>query len=200
MSGKSSLKVIDGRSEGSDERVLAPGAPPSPGPCPNDLAQHLQHGEVLVWWSEKAGIQFGLAGITLAAAAVALLLVTGFAPDFWSQPLLELWKPVLALLSPTLVVLAREWMSRTALLVTDNAIIEVPRGAGPRRLSLTQIVSVKRDWLRGGLRVDGPRSTLRVPTSLMEASGKAVRSRLEGRLRGSQSDGASVSDPLRWLS
>ena len=194
-----SLKVIDGGGDGHDRRVLAPGAPASPGPCPNDLAQHLQHGEVLVWWNEKSGIQFGLAAITLGAAAIALLLVTGFAPDFWAQPLLDLWKPILALLSPTLVVLIREWMSRTALMVTDNAIVEVPRGASPRRLALTQIVSVKRDWLRGGLRVDGPRSTLRVPTSLMEESGKAVRSRLKGRLQGSQSRAESVSDPLRWM-
>lgn len=190
-----SLKVIDGDGEGSEERPLAPGAPPSPGPCPNDLAQHLQHGEVLVWWNEKTGVQFGLAAITLGAAAVALLLVTGFAPSFWSQSFGDLWRPVLALLSPTLVVIAREWTSRTALLVTDNAIVEVPRGAAPRRLALARIVSVKRDWLRGGLRVDGPNTTIRVPTSLMEDSGKAVRSRLRGRIRAPE----GVSDPLRWL-
>jgi hypothetical protein len=103
---------------------------------------------------------------------------------------------VLALLSPTLVVLAREWTSRTALLVTDNAIIEVPRGGGARRLALPRIVSVKRDWLRGGLRLAGPNTTIQVPTSLMEDAGKAVRSRLRGRLRVPE----GVSDPLRFLS
>lgn len=189
------LRMIEGGSEAPESRALAPGAPPSPGPCPNELAQHLQHGEVLVWWNEKTGIQFGLAGITLAAAAVALLLVTGFAPALWAQPLVELWKPVLALLSPTLVVLMREWLSRTALLVTNNAVIEVPRGAQPRRLALARILSVQRDWLRGGLRVDGPNTTLRVPTSMMEDSGKAVRSRLRGRVRAPE----GVTDPLRWL-
>jgi len=191
-----SLQVIDGGGEGRESRVLAPGAPPSPGSCPNDLAQHLEHGEVLVWWNEKTRIQFGLAAITLGAAAVALLLVTGFAPTFWTQPLNDLWRPVLALLSPTLVVLMRERMSRTALMVTDNAVIEVPRGGAPRRLALPRIVSVKRDWLRGGLRVEGPNTALHVPTSLMEDSGKAVRSRLKGRLRAPE----GVSDPLRWLS
>jgi hypothetical protein len=191
-----SLSVIDGGGDDDGGRVLAPGAPLSPGSCPNDLAQHLEHGEVLVWWNEKSRIQFGLAGITLGAAAVALLLVTGFAPTFWSQPISGLWKPVLALLSPTLVVLAREWTSRTALLVTDNAIIEVPRGGGARRLALPRIVSVKRDWLRGGLRLAGPNTTIQVPTSLMEDAGKAVRSRLRGRLRVPE----GVSDPLRFLS
>ena len=38
-----SLQIIDGGGEGGEGRVLAPGAPASPGPCPNDLAQHLQH-------------------------------------------------------------------------------------------------------------------------------------------------------------
>ena len=190
-----SLRVIDGGGDGSDARALAPGAPPSPGPCPGDLAQHLQHGEVLVWWNEKRRIQFGLAAITLGAAAVALLMVTGFAPTFWSQPIADLWRPVLALLSPTIVVLIREWMARTSLMVTDNAVIEVPLRGAPRRLALPRIVSVKRDWLRGGLRVDGPNTTIRVPTSLMEESGKAVRSRRGGRVRVSE----DVVDPLRWL-
>ncbi len=191
------LKAISGgRSSGDEARVLAPGAPLSPGPCPNDLAQHLEHGEALAWWGEKLSVQFGLAGITLGAAAVALLLVTGFAPTFWTQPFSDLWPPVLVLLSPTLLVLAREAASRTALLVTNTRIIEVPRRGAPRKLALNAIAGVERDWVRGGLRVDGGNTTILVPTSLMEASGKAVRSRLKGRVRTRE----AVSDPLRWLS
>ncbi len=194
------LEIIEGEAREADgaggRRILTPGAPPSPGPCPNDLAVHLQHGEVLVWWSEKTNVQLGLAGITLGAAAVAILLVTGFAPSFWSQPLSGLWKPVLALLSPTLLVLGREWASRTALMVTGNAIIEVPRRGAARRIALPQIRAVKRDWVRGGLRLEGPTAALHVPTSLVEDAGKAVRSRRRGR--GGAPEG--IDDPLRWLS
>lgn len=193
------LKAISGdAASGPNDgaRVLAPGAPLSPGPCPNDLAQHLEHGEVLAWWGEKLSVQFGLAAITLGAAAVALLLVTGFAPTFWSQPFSDLWPPVIVLLSPTLLVLARETTSRTALLVTNTAIVEIPRRGAPRRLALQAIAGVQRDWVRGGLRVDGPNTAVHVPTSLMEESGKAVRSRLKGRVRTPR----DVSDPLRWLS
>lgn len=190
------LRAISGGRTGDEARVLAPGAPLSPGPCPNDLAQHLEHGEVLAWWGEKLSVQFGLAAITLGAAAVALLLVTGFAPTFWAQPFSDLWPPVVVLLSPTLLVLAREAASRTALLVTNTAIVEVPRRGAPRRLALQAIAGVQRDWVRGGLRVDGPNTTIHVPTSLMEESGKAVRSRLKGRVRTPQ----GVADPLRWLS
>jgi len=193
------LKAINGGRSGradDDPRVLAPGAPLSPGPCPNDLAQHLEHGEALAWWGEKMNVQFGLAAITLGAAVVALLLVTGFAPTFWDQPFSDLWPPVVVLLSPTLLVLARETASRTALLVTNTAVVEVPRKGAPKRLALQAISGVQRDWVRGGLRVDGPNTALHVPTSLMEESGKAVRSRLKGRVRTPQ----GVTDPLRWLS
>lgn len=191
------FEVVDGGAtfEGGD-RILAPGAPPSPGPCPKDLAVHLEHGEVMVWWGEKRRIEFALAGITLGAAGIALLMVTGFAPSFWSQPLGQLWRPLAALLSPTLAVLVREWMSRRALVVTGNAITEVGRDGRAHRLSLTSIVSVKRDWLRGGLRVEGRNTVVQVPTSLMEDAGKAVRSRLRGRVNAPDRD----RDPLRWLS
>ncbi len=194
-----SFEVIDGgapQDSQGGQRILTPGAPPSPGPIPNELAQHLQHGEVLVWWGEKTGVQLALVSITLGAAAIALLLVTGFAPTFWSQPPAQLWRPLLALLSPTLFVLAREWVGRRALLVTNNAIIEVPRGEAPRRLALGGIARVRRDWLRGGLRVEGRNTVVQVPTFLMEDAGAAVRSRLRGKLRAPDRD----TDPLRWLS
>lgn len=192
------LEVIDGGGEGDGvgDKILAPGAPPSPGPCPNDLAQHLNHGEVLAWWGEKSGIQFGLAAITLGAAAVALLLVTGFAPSFWAQPPAQLWRPLLVLLSPTLAVIVREWLSRRAVLVTGVAIIEVPRRGAPARLNLSGIVRVRRDWVRGGLTVEGSNTRVHVPTSLIEDAGKAVRSRLRGRARPPSRE----ADPLRWLS
>lgn len=192
------FEVIDGGDEGDGivDKILAPGAPPSPGPCPNDLAQHLEHGEVLAWWGEKTGIELGLVAITLGAAAMALLLVTGFAPSFWSQPASALWQPLLVLLSPTLAVLVREWMSRRAVLVTGRAIVDVPRRGPPQRLNLAAIAIVRRDWVRGGLTVEGANVRVHVPTSLMEDAGKAARSRLRGRGR----PPAREADPLRWLS
>lgn len=181
--------------ENGGPRILAPGAPPSPGPIPNWLAAHLEHGEVLVWWGMKHRVQLGPIAITLAAAAVALLMVTGFAPVFWSRPLSALWPPVLAVLSPTLLLLFRELANRSAVLVTDGAVITIsPRRHGSR-LPLSGIGGVRRDWLRGGVRLWGRRAVLRVPPSLMEDTRAALLSRLRPMVRAS----TQIDDPMGWL-
>ena len=181
-------------------RILAPGAPPSPGPIPSDLAQYLKFGEALVWWDEKDRIRFGPIGLVLAAAVSILGFVSVFAPEFWLQPWSELWKPIAALLSPSALVLLRERINQRAVLVTDGSIIDVdPRGQS-ERLALDAITTVRRDALRGGIVLSGRRARVRIPPSLLDDAHQALASqrrlRSQGGVRGIAS---SIDDPSGWL-
>lgn len=176
-------------------RILAPGAPPSPGPVPNELAQHLAFGEALVWWGEKDRIDLRPVGLVLLAVLVILGFVSLLAPEFWSQPWRELAKPVGALLSPALLVLLRERLDQLAVLVTDTSIVGVDRSGRASRLTLDGIASVKRDALRGGLVLEGRGGRLRIPTSLLDDTRQAIASQSRNRVRGS----GGVDDPTGWL-
>jgi hypothetical protein len=177
-------------------RILATGAPVSPGPVPNDLASHLEFGEALIWWGEKDRIDRGPILLALGAALVALALVSGFAPELWHQSWSALWPPLLALLSPTLFVLARERLGQAAVLVTDAAIVSVTLDDRAARLRFDSVRAVRRDPLRGGVRLLGPRGVVvRVPAALMDDARAAIASQRATRVR-SRDD---VDDPLRWM-
>lgn len=188
------LQVIDGGGGSNGRRVLAPGAPPSDGPIPNALAQHLNHGEVLAWWGRKSTIQFGPIALTFGAAVLVLAFASAFAPTLWSTGWSNMWGAVLALLSPTLFVLAREWLGRGAVMVTHEAVIQVEPDGTAHRISLGAIQAVRRDWIRGGVRLLGARQLVRIPPMLMDDTRAAIASRLRGMVRGSEPD-----DPMRWL-
>jgi hypothetical protein len=179
---------------GGGPRILAPGAPPSPGPIPSELARHLVFGEALVWWDEKDRIHVGPVALVAAAAVAILGFVSVLVPSFWLQPASELWKPVAALFSPALLVLLRERMNRCAVLVTDVGIIGVSASGHVDRLALDAIESVRRDVLRGGILLEGKRGRVRVPPSLCDDARKAVASQRRNRVRG-----AIVDDPMKWL-
>lgn len=176
-------------------RILAPGAPPSPGPIPSDLARHLVFGEALVWWDEKNGIHLGPVLLVVGAAVAILGFVSVLAPQFWLQPWGELWKPVAALLSPALLVLVRERVNQRAVLVTDAGILDVDRQGRVGRLAFDAIAAVRRDALRGGLVLDGPRGRVRIPPSLADDARQAVASQRRHRVRAT----AAVDDPTGWL-
>jgi hypothetical protein len=188
------LQVIDGGGDGDGRRVLAPGAPPSEGPIPNELAMHLQHGEVLAWWGRKQSIQLVPVAVTFGAAMLLLAIGSAFAPGLWSEGWSAMWPMLLALSSPALFLLAREWLGRGAVLVTHDAVIEVEPSGQAHRLSLGGIQAVRRDWIRGGVRLLGPRQLVRVPAALMDDTRAAIASRLRGMVRG-----ASPDDPLGWF-
>jgi hypothetical protein len=193
-----SLRLVESKRGESTEgpRILAKGAPPSAGPIPNELAQHLHHGEALVWWDDKDGIEWGPVLLTAGAAAVALLLVSGFAPELWQQPWSGLWPPLLALASPTLFVLLRERLSRRALLITDSAIISVEPDGRPQRLAFTAIAAVGRDRLRGGMRLVGARGTvILVPATLADDTRAAIAAARASTIRTQ----TVVDDPSGWL-
>jgi len=180
---------------GGGPRILAPGAPPSPGPIPTDLARHLVFGEALVWWGEKDRIHYGPIGLVVGAAIAILGFVSLLAPEFWLQPWSELWKPVAALMSPSLAMLVRERLNQRAVLVTDAAILEVGRHGEVDRLPFGAIARVRRDVLRGGMVLEGKPGRVRIPPSLADDTHQALASQRRMQLRGS----TAVDDPTGWM-
>ncbi len=177
-------------------RRLAPGAPHSPGTVPLELAVHLRVGEPVVWWDAKANYDLRPAGVVLAACVVVLVFVTVFAPGFWLQGLSDLWPPVAALLSPTVLLLAREHWSLRSLMVSDTAIVEVTRRGAVSRLAFSAIRQVRHDLLTGGILLRGKDTRIRVPSSLAEAARAAIQSQRRNVLRG---EASQPDDPLGWL-
>jgi hypothetical protein len=180
---------------GQGPRILADGAPPSPGPLPNDLAMHLGHGEPLVWWGENDRFHWAPLLLALGSAVAALAAVTAFVPELWTQPVSSLWPPVLAVFSPALFVIVRELLSKRAVLVTDSAVVEVTMSGEAHRLSFESIRAVRRDVLRGGVRLDGAREQVRVPGPLLDDTRAAIASQWRRKIR----TGPPPDDPLRWL-
>jgi len=178
-----------------DRRILAPGAPSSPSVVPLELARHLELGEPLVWWDEKLHIERAPIVLASALAVLALGLVSLVAPEFWMQPATTLWQPLLAICSPLLFAILRERMSRRSLLVTDSSIIEVDFGGNMQRLGFDNIRKVKRDLLRGGLRLEGARAVVHVPAVLQDDARAAIESQRRGRVRTRE----GVDDETRWL-
>jgi hypothetical protein len=177
-------------------RILASGAPISPGPVPNDLAAHLKFGEALIWWGEKDRIERGPVLLAFGAAVLTLGLVSGFAPELWRQPWPSLWPPLLVLLSPTLFVLARERLAQAAVLVTDAAIISIDPDDRAARLAFDAVLGIRRDPLRGGMRLLGPRGVVvRVPAALMDDARAAIASQRTTRVRSRE----DLDDPARWM-
>lgn len=192
---KLALVVDNGPSRSDGPRVLAPGAPISPGPVPTELAALLEHGEVVVWWGRKRNMQLALSGITLGAAVVTLALVSAFAPTFWLQPFDGIAPPLLALLSPTLFVLYREWVGRATVVVTDTAIVVVDHRREAHRVPLSALQTIARDWLRGGVRLASARQRIHIPSALTEPTRLALVSRLRRRLSGA----SPIDDSVGWL-
>ncbi len=191
------LQVLQGgKPEGEpNRRILAPGAPPSPSVVPLELARHLQLGEALVWWNEKLHMERAPIVLGAALVVIALVLVSVLAPAFWLQPLSDLWQPLLAVCSPLLFALVRERLSRRSVLVTDDAIIEVDMSGHAQRLGFDNVRSVRRDLLRGGLRLEGARAVVRIPSLLLEDARTAIESTRRGRVRTRE----GLDDPMRWL-
>jgi hypothetical protein len=168
----------------------------SPGTVPLELASLLELGEAVIWWDRKRSWAWRPIAVTAAGGLAVLALATLFAPGLWQRPLDEAWQPIAAVLAPALFLTAREWASRRALVVTDAALVGVdPRGKA-QRLPLRAILRVRRDWLTGGIRLDGARSSVIVPPPLMDDARKAIALPRRDMLRGSND---RPDDPLGWL-
>lgn len=191
----SSAKPSEKPTAGAAARV-APEPPPSGGTLPLELAAELRTGEPLVWWDRKQRISWKPVLSTFAAATVLLLIVTAFAPGFWSQPWADIAKPLAVLFSPVALVLTREFVSRRSIMVTDSSVVVVTASGDADRLAFRNVRRVRKDWLTGGVRLDGAQHVVRIPPALLEATRTAIASQTTGRIR---ADAISVDDPLRWL-
>jgi len=191
------MKVLPGGKPAHEpsQRILAVGAPPSPSQVPLDLARHLEFGEALVWWGEKDRIEMLPVALAGGLFVGALTLVTVFVPEFWAQPLASLWQPIAAICAPLLFVLFRERASRGAVLVTDTSIVEVGPTGRMARLGFDNVRAVRRDVLRGGVRLEGARASVHVPGPLVDATRAAIQSQRKSHVR----TGATLDDPTGWL-
>lgn len=178
-----------------DRRILATGAPPSPSVVPLDLARHLEFGEALAWWDDKSYMDRAPIMLAGALVAVALVVVTLLAPQFWLQPFDQLWQPLGAVSLPLAFAVLRERLSRRAVLVTDTSILDVDMSGRGNRLAFDNVRAVRRDLLRGGLRLEGARATVRIPAALVDDARAAIASQRRGRVTTRE----GLDDPMRWL-
>lgn len=175
---------------------LAPGAPPSPGVTPLELAAHLRVGEALVWWDAKAAHEYRPAALVFAACVVILLGATAIAPGFWRQDWSDMWPPLAALFSPVALLLLREQLGLRSLMVTDTAIVEITRGGAVSRLAFSAVQKVRRDLVTGGILLQGRDTKVRIPPALAANARAAIASQRRSVVRG---DPNPPDDPLAWL-
>lgn len=182
-----------GKSTGGP-RILASGAPVSPGPIPPDLAKHLVFGEALIWWGDKDRIHYGPALMVLGVAISILGFLSLMAPEFWLLPPRDLAGPLGVFLSPALFAIVRERLNQRAVLVTDTCVVDIDREGRSSRLPFDKIRSVGRDFVRGGVRLQAGSTRLLIPPQLTENARRAVASQLRGRPYHSE-----LEDPLGWM-
>ena len=194
--GRESVVETELVDEPAPGRKLAPSAPPSPGTVPLELARELRPGEALVWWNHKHKISWRPVAWVLLAGLTLLAFATLFAPELWRQPVAELGKWTIPVLAPAGLLLAREWLSRRALLVTDSAIVELDHRGRSDRLAFRSVRRVRRDLLTGGVLLEGARHKVRVPPQLAEDARAAIASQTRLSL-GSGAEGPE--DPLGWM-
>jgi hypothetical protein len=180
----------------SSARRLAPGAPPSPGTLPLELATELRMGEPVVWWGRKDQIDRGPIGWMLLAAALVLGFATLLAPELWAQPLGDLWQPLLPALAPAALLAAREWVSLRAVLVTDSSVVVCDHRGRVDRIAFRNVRRVGRDFLTGGVLLEGAEHKVRIPPSLADDTRAAIASQTRFAIR----SGEGPEDPLRWMS
>jgi hypothetical protein len=80
-------------------------------------------------------------------------------------------------------------------LVTDTSVIEVGPTGRMARLGFDNVRAVRRDVLRGGVRLDGARASVHVPGPLVDPTRAAIESQRKSRVR----TGANIDDPTGWL-
>lgn len=184
------------RSEpGEPGRVLAPGAPPSPGAVPFELATELRVGEAVIWWGRKDFVARRPIAWLLLAGLALLGFGTLLAPELWNVPWTELWKLLAPALAPAGLFYARELVSRRTVLVTESSVIVLDHQGRLDRLAFRNVRRVRRDLLTGGILLEGAAHKLRIPPELADDARVAIASQTRHHMTG----GDGPDDPLRWL-
>lgn len=178
----------------STSRRLVPNAPKSPGTLPLELATELRMGEPVVWWGEKEDIDWRPIGWMLLAAVLLLGFATLLAPELWMRPLDEMW-PMLLALSPAALMLGREWVSRRAVLVTDGSVVVCDHRGRVDRIGFRNIRRVGRDFLTGGILLEGVQHKVRIPPILADDTRAAIGSQTRFAIR----SGDGPHDPMGWM-
>lgn len=178
-----------------EPRTLAPGAPRSPGPVPLELARELRVGEPVVWWGEKDRVDRKPIVWMLIVCLLLLAFASLLAPELWARPLGELWQLIVPALAPAGLLLARELVSIRTVLVTDSSLLVLDHRGRLERLAFRNVRRVGRDWLTGGVLLEGAEHKLRVPPQLAEDTRLAIASQTRYTIPG----GPRPEDPLRFL-
>lgn len=178
-----------------EPRTLAPGAPRSPGPVPLELARELRVGEPVVWWGEKDQVDRKPIVWMLIACLSLLGFASLLAPELWDVPLGDLWQLVVPALAPAALLWVRELVSVRTVLVTDSSVLVLDHRGRLERLAFRNVRRVRRDWLTGGVLLEGAEHKLRVPPQLAEDTRTAIASQTRYTIGG----GDRPDDPLRFL-
>ncbi len=182
-------------SSSADGRVLAPGAPRSPGAVPLEIARELRVGEPVVWWGRKDRVDRKPIAWMLVAGALLLALATLLAPELWDVPISQMWKPLVPALAPAALLLARELLSVRTVLVTDSSVLVLDHRGRLDRLAFRNVRRVRRDLVTGGILLEGAEHKLRLPPLLAEDARTAIASQVRHTL----SSGERPDDPIGWL-
>lgn len=166
-------------------RALAPGAPLSPGPLPEDLQDLLDRGEALIWWNQKEKIDWVSPAVTLVICLMLLGAITMLAPTFWARSPVDFWGPVAAMLLPAAFMLVREYFGRGLWMVTERRIVAINHQGLTQSLPFRSIREVKRDVLAGGVRLTGNNKFLRVTPRYCKDARIALRSQIRNKVLGS---------------
>jgi hypothetical protein len=178
----------------SSSRRLSPSAPASPGTVPLELATELRMGEPVVWWGEKAEIDWRPIAWLLLAAALLLGFGTLLAPELWARPLDEMW-PMLLALAPAALFAVREWVSLRAVLVTDGSVVVCDHRGRVDRIAFRNIRRVGRDFVTGGILLEGAEHKVRIPPTLADDTRAAIGSQTRFAIR----SGDGPEDPMHWM-
>lgn len=179
----------------NEGRTLAPGAPVSPGPVPLELARELRVGEPVVWWGAKQRVDRRPVAWMLSASMLLLALATLLAPELWDVPFGDFWQLLVPALAPAALLLTRELVSVRTVLVTDSSVLVLDHRGRLDRLAFRNVRRVRRDWLTGGVLLEGAEHRLRVPPQLAEDTRVAIASQTRYTLPG----GDRPDDPLHFL-
>lgn len=201
MSGRPPLRLLPAPEDrdpepGSGPRAEPRGLPPrASGAAPLEIARALRVGEVVVWWGRKQQIDRRPIRWALALGVFMLGLATLLAPELWTVPIAELWKPLVPALAPAALLYARERLSLRTVLVTDGSVLVLDHRGRVERLAFRNVRRVGRDLLTGGILLEGAAHKLRLPPGLAEDAREAIASQTRHGIAGSE----RPIDPLGWL-
>lgn len=199
MSNRPPLQLLpapeDREPQAKREQTRASGPPRSAGPAPLELARELRVGEPVVWWGEKDRIDRKPIAWMLIISLALLGFASLLAPELWAVPLGDLWQLLLPTLAPAALLLARELVSIRTVLVTDSSLLVLDHRGRLERLAFRNVRRVGRDWLTGGVLLEGAEHKLRVPPQLAEDTRLAIASQTRYTIGG----GDRPDDPLRFL-